>query len=108
MWDLVSALGRILRENQATQPSSIVYDDTPIHVFMERIHQRIVHDGQANLSQWFEAGMHKSALIGIFLAILELVRHHNVRARQDDPHGEIWVFPGENFDRQAKFSNIES
>ena len=35
LWDLVSAFGRIIRENVATRPSNIVYDDTPIHVYME-------------------------------------------------------------------------
>ena len=38
LWDLVSAFGRIIRENVATKPSNIVYDDTPIHVYMERIY----------------------------------------------------------------------
>ena len=41
--------------------------------------------------------MHKSALIGMFLAVLELVRHHSVEAEQDDADGEIWVRPGPNF-----------
>ena len=34
LWDLVSAFGRILREKEAERPSSIVYDDTPVHVYM--------------------------------------------------------------------------
>ena len=37
LWDLVSAFGRIIRENVAAKPSNIVYDDTPIHVHMARI-----------------------------------------------------------------------
>ena len=37
LWDLVSAFGRIIRENVAAKPSNIVYDDTPIHVHMSRI-----------------------------------------------------------------------
>ena len=37
LWDLVSAFGRIIRENVAIKPSNIVYDDTPIHVHMSRI-----------------------------------------------------------------------
>ena len=107
LWDLVSALGRILRENQATQPSNIVYDDTPIHIYMEQIHRRVAEHGKANLSQWFQSGMHKSAMIGVFLAILELVRHHNVWTRQDDLHGEIWLLPGKDFDGKAEFSNVD-
>ncbi len=38
--------------------------------------------------------MHKSALIGMFLAILELVRHQQVRADQNQLFGEIWILPG--------------
>ena len=85
LWDLVSAFGRIIRENVATKPSNIVYDDTPIHVYMERIHGRLVERGHLAFSDLFDAGMHKSALIGIFLAVLELVRHHRVRVRAERP-----------------------
>ncbi len=38
--------------------------------------------------------MHKSSMVGIFLATLELVRHSGVRAEQNALFGEIWVFPG--------------
>jgi Uncharacterized conserved protein len=98
LWDLVSALGRILRDSQAMQPQAIVYDDTPIQVYMQRIHQRLASDRRAAFSEMFEPGMHKSAIIGVFLAILELVRHHSVVAEQPDPHGEIWIVPGNGFD----------
>ncbi len=37
LWDLVSAFGRLIEQHQSNQPSNIVYDDTPIHVYMERI-----------------------------------------------------------------------
>jgi segregation and condensation protein A len=39
--------------------------------------------------------MHKSALIGIFLAVLELVRHHRVQAQQKSLFGQLWILPGE-------------
>ena len=37
--------------------------------------------------------MHKSTLVGIFLAVLELVRHHHVRVEQNALFGEIWILP---------------
>ena len=49
-------------------------------------------------SDMFEPGMHKSAIVGVFLAVLELVRHHSVVAEQNDLHGEIWIVPGQEFD----------
>ena len=76
LWDLVSAFGRIMRETEAARPSSIVYDDTPIHVYMGRIHARLSGGPAGSVSATcFSRSMHKSTLIGIFLAVLELVRH---------------------------------
>lgn len=107
MWDLVSAFGRIVRDSQVLQPSSIVYDDTPIHVYVQRIHERLLQDGRAAFSQLFTPGMHKSAMIGVFLAILELVRHHSVRTEQNDLHGEISILPAENFEQTLDLSDVD-
>jgi segregation and condensation protein A len=108
LWDLVSAFGRVMRENAAVQPPTIIYDDTPIQVYMQRIHERIVSHGRASFSDMFQPGMHKSAMIGVFLAILELVRHHRVDAEQDGVHGEIWITPGEEFDPSLNLTDVES
>ena len=99
LWDLVSAMGRILREkNKVAKQSTIVYDETPIQVYMQRIHSKLTEQQRASFSEMFEPGMHKSAMIGVFLAVLELVRHHSVRAEQNDMHGEIWIVPDAEFD----------
>jgi segregation and condensation protein A len=94
LWDLVSAFGRIIRENVAARPSNIVYDETPIHVHMSRILARLKERGRLALSELFDPRLHKSALVGMFLAMLELVRHHRVQAEQNDLFGEIWLLPG--------------
>ena len=98
LWDLVSAFGRIIRDSQTVQPASIVYDDTPIHVHMARIHERVSGSGRIAFSEFFAEQTHKSVLIGIFLSILELVRHHNVSTEQSEAHGEIWILPGRTFE----------
>jgi segregation and condensation protein A len=96
LWDLVSAFGRIMRDYHVAVPSNIVYDDTPIHIYMARIHGRLTQGRRLALGDLFEPGMHKSALIGMFLAVLELVRHHGVRAEQQELHAEIWLLPGDD------------
>jgi segregation and condensation protein A len=98
LWDLVSAMGRVLRESQAAQPQAIVYDETPIQVYMQRIHVKLAGERRVAFSDLFQPGMHKSAIVGVFLAVLELVRHHSVVAEQNDLHGEIWIVPGREFD----------
>jgi segregation and condensation protein A len=108
LWDLVSAFGRIMRDSQATQPSNIVYDDTPINVYMAKIQDRITSEGCVTLSGMFEPGMHKSAMIGVFLAILELVRHHCVETEQRDPHGEIHVLPTANQPENIAMEQVDN
>ena len=96
LWDLVSAFGRVLKGKQAAcGPENIRYDETPIHVYMQRIDQRVRNDGRVAFTQFFESEVHKSALVGLFLAVLELVRHQHLRAAQSELFDEIWLEPGE-------------
>jgi segregation and condensation protein A len=107
LWDLVSAFGRIMRETEAARPSSIVYDDTPIHVYMGRIHARLLELGRLSFHELFDPSMHKSTLVGIFLAVLELVRHHHIRVEQNALFGEIWVLPDLNNTAPLDLSNVD-
>ena len=96
LWDLVSALGRMIKEN-VPHPTNIVYEATPVSTYMQRLHGRLLQEQRVAFSELFTTGMHKSAMIGVFLAVLELVRHYNAIATQEDGHGEIWITRGENF-----------
>jgi segregation and condensation protein A len=106
LWDLVSAFGRLMREHRAQAPSNIVYDETPIHVYMDQIQARLLQQPQVAFTQLFEPGLIKSALVGIFLAVLELVRHRRVRAEQGELFGEIWLLPGEQAAEQLDPSDV--
>lgn len=107
LWDLVSAFGRIIRESEAVKPASIVYDDTPIHVHMERIRALLAARGTLAFRELFPAGAHRSTLIGIFLAILELVRHHYVRVEQEQLFGEIVLRPDVRCDAPVQPTDID-
>jgi segregation and condensation protein A len=108
LWDLVSAFGRIMRDSVAAKPASIVYDDTPIHVYMARIYQQLMDRGQLALGELLDSRLHKSALIGMFLAVLELVRHHKVRAEQNEVFGEIWLLPSSDHMEPLDLSNVDT
>jgi segregation and condensation protein A len=108
LWDLVSAFGRIMRETELIKPSNIVYDDTPIRVYMGRIHTRLMECSRLAFRDLFQPGMHKSSLIGIFLAVLELVRHHFVRVEQNSLFGEIWLVIEENAKMPLDFSDADN
>lgn len=93
LWDLVSALARVVRRKDVQHESKIRYDETPIQVYMERISQRVRSEGRVAFSSFFEGTNLRSRIVGIFLAILELLRHHAFRAEQPIEHSEIWVLP---------------
>ena len=91
LWDLVSAFARVIRDNQAARSPSIRYDDTPIEVYMDRIRERLSNQPRLAFTSLFEQDMIRSQMVGIFLAILELIRHHHVRVEQNDLFSEIWI-----------------
>jgi segregation and condensation protein A len=91
LWDLVSAFARVLRTHQLAKPSNIVYDDTPIYVHMARIQSRLKEEGRVVFTSLFEPGMRKSTMVGIFLAVLELVRHYQVCIDQNTLFSDFWI-----------------
>jgi len=107
LWDLVSAFGRIIRDNESTKPSSIVYDETPIHVYMARIFARLQQEERLSFYDFFEPAMHKSSAIGVFLAILELVRHRRIQVEQRKIFGQIWLRPRHDAE-PLDFSKIDN
>ena len=96
LWDLVSAFGRVMREHDAVRPSNIVYDDTPIEVYMQRIHARVAAGDRVRFRDLFQRDAHRSMLVGVFLALLELMRHHYIVAEQEEVFSEIAIVPGPN------------
>ncbi len=93
LWDLVSAVSRMTRDRHEPPVQRFVYDDTPIETYMKQIHALLVERGRVAFSQLFQPGMHKSTLVGMFLAVLELVRHYGVRTEQSALFGEIDLLP---------------
>jgi len=89
LWDLVSAFGKVLRECTPQIKHDIIYDDTPITTHMNRIHQRLKLERRIAFRQLFLPGQHKTTLVGVFLASLELVRHEFANVYQEINFGEI-------------------
>lgn len=93
LWDLVSALARIVQMPDAEQETSIRMDETPISVFQERIRQRLNVEQRAEFSSFFAGEKLQSRIVGIFQALLELIRHERYRAEQPVEYGEIFILP---------------
>ena len=93
LWDLVSALARVIERKVIEEEANIRYDDTPISVYIERIGEQVRSEGRVAFTSLFDQTSLRSKIIGLFLAILELLRNHHFRAEQADDFGEIWIMP---------------
>lgn len=90
LWDLVQAFLRVLQETELQAGTTLVYDETPLQVFMDRIYRRLLDcGGRLRFRELFYPGVHKSTLVGMFMACLELVRFGFLRIHQEELFGEI-------------------
>lgn len=89
IWDLVSAFSRLIRETQASQPSAVIVDDTPQHVYEEQAWQRVHTEQTLPFRDLFTPPYQRARLIGLFLAVLELVRRGRIGLEQPEPFGDI-------------------
>jgi segregation and condensation protein A len=95
LWDLVSAFGRLMRETLALQPRQIVMDETPIHVYMEQIARRLAAEAPLRFAAVFEPPHTRGRLLGLFLAVLELIKQRRLRVEQPEAFAEIVLYPAE-------------
>jgi segregation and condensation protein A len=93
LWDLVSAFGRLMRETLALQPQQIVVDQTPIHVYMESILLRLETEAPLAFAALFTPPHIRARLVGLFLALLELIKSRRVHVEQPEAFGDILIRP---------------
>jgi segregation and condensation protein A len=91
LWDLVSAFGRLMRETLALAPQEITVDQTPLHIHLAAILDRLNRESPVRFSVLFEPPRNRARLVGLFLALLELVRRCQVVAEQPADFGDIWL-----------------
>jgi segregation and condensation protein A len=91
LWDLVSAFSRVMRERAAPKPARIRHDEAPIEVYMQQIADRLAAAPRLAFAEIFPPEGSKGKLVGLFLALLELMRHGRARVEQAELFGNIWV-----------------
>jgi segregation and condensation protein A len=92
-WDLVGAFARVLAKREKRRPRQIVHDDTPLEVHMARVESLVRERGRLAFGELFDDDMSRSRIVGLFLAVLELVRRGRLTTRQDRLFGDIWLGP---------------
>jgi segregation and condensation protein A len=93
LWDLVSAFGRLMRETLGLAPQQIVVDETPIQFYQEEILARLASTVSLGFTDVFVPPRTRARMIGIFLAILELIKSQHISVEQAGEFSEIRLRP---------------
>ncbi len=92
VWDLLEAFGSIVEATGgASFDVSHIKDDTPIDLYQIEILHRLQTEGAMSFERVFEGRTSRIVMIGLFLAILELIREKLVGAEQQ--RGAIYLRP---------------
>lgn len=92
LWDLVSAFDRLLRATLSHQQQTMEADETPQHVHMARLLEQLsVTSSPMLFESLFTPPFSKARLIGLFLALLELIKLQKIHVEQSEPFGQITV-----------------
>ncbi len=93
IWDLFDAFNRLLEQTGRREAvHEIGIDDTPIALHAEDITDSIERSGGSQKFEDIFLGRSKAEMIGLFLALLELIRQRRVRVSQDRPFGPILLY----------------
>jgi len=92
VWDLLDAFSRLMAAIGAdAKTQEIIYDDTPIELHEADILDRLRRDGAMSFRRIFEGRTDRVEVLGLFLALLELIRLRRILATQRKNFGEILV-----------------
>jgi segregation and condensation protein A len=91
VWDLLGAFDTILQATGASFDISHIHDDTPIDLYQIELLARLQTEGAMPFARIFENCPNRLVMVGLFLALLELVRDGLVGAEQSESSSAIYV-----------------
>ena len=92
IWNLLDAFDSIMRATGRVNEYSHIKDDTPIDKYQVQILSRLQNEGPMTFNRIFDGfGKNKLAMVGLFLATLELIRNKLMWAEQTDSEKTIYL-----------------
>lgn len=93
VWDLVRAFERVMSAiGQGAGYHEVRYDETPIESYKQVIVESLLLGAGLTFSNLFAPRSTRAEVVGLFLALLELIREQRVRAEQERIGGAIHLF----------------
>jgi len=93
VWDLLETFSRLMKDIGFRKPKyhEVEYDETPIELHAADIEDRLKRETKLSLRSLLEGRKSRSEMIGVFLAILELVREKKVLVSQSESEGDLEI-----------------
>ena len=93
IWDLLTAFNALMKEVGVRKPKyhEVTYDDTPIDLHAADIEDRLKREPRLTLRALILGRKSKSEMIGVFLALLELIREKKILVQQTDALDDIEI-----------------
>ena len=93
IWDLLTAFDRLMKEVGTRKPRyhEVLYDDTPIDLHAADIEDRLKRDGKLTLRELIVGRKSRSEMIGVFLALLELIREKKILVDQQSVEDDLQI-----------------
>jgi segregation and condensation protein A len=91
VWDLLEAFDTVCRAIGTNVYTGHIQDDTPIDLYQIEILHRLQTEGPLTFERVFETRSNRLVLVGLFLALLELIRDKLIWAEQDDASPQIYL-----------------
>jgi segregation and condensation protein A len=92
VWDLLEAFDLVCKATGNVRDISQIQDDTPIDLYQIEILHRLQTEGPMTFERIFESGSNRVVMIGLFLALLELIREKLIWAEQSS-NSAIYLRP---------------
>ena len=94
IWDLLDAFNRLMKEVGGRKKfHEVTYDDTPIDLHAADIEDRLEREGRLTLRDLITGRKTKSEMVGVFLALLELIREKKILVEQVAATDDIDIVP---------------
>lgn len=93
IWDLFDTFNKLMQATLASQRGhEVIHDNTPIDIYETDILDRAQREQPLTFVAVFQ-GRNRGEMIGLFLALLELIREKLVRVEQEKLFGPIYIIP---------------
>ncbi len=83
VWDLSAAFGRLMEQTRLPRAPRVVRNEVPVSFYIDEVLELLIaNDGPVELMDLFGTDMSRERIVGVFLALLEMIRRRAVRVER--------------------------